>query len=799
MARITLTVALVFVATVRLLGIDLSAASEITVTQTDGNMFSTGPFIKQFVLGDMTASQTMFALSDETPVVRKTWDEPVYGTQGSLIARKLLSFGTDDDVRKVRESLLTASINEDGFVDGALSKRWHLGEKKATIESNAEYVLMARDYLAHTDDVSLFHAPISRIVCIRGGNAPWTSVVHQTGFSFDCGRIQNDYTSNNTSVFYERLRESSHGADEDMGSFTNPGRILGQVFEATSTFDQIRIPLAKHNPPTRPFRIYLVKSGAPAVINEVINPEENPAVLDKGWLALNFAEQGPGIYNIELHPVSNVSDDLSARLKSYWHSIAWLTDVGSHVKGGATTKLYWNDPYIPSQSWTVASKVEAALNWALRRSQSTGRLGIFINPLSRLRGTGQVGVSSSSYYDLLKSGYKDSYVILRYLEALSAYADVQAAGVVRPQITEADIANVKSDFIRQMVDPSTGNVVSWIGCSMYQDELTPLCDPGSVSDGQHPYDVGFVPAQALAARLLNDDGSHPHIAARLSDQRTRARMYSADGTTAVKGLFRTNTIPVEEVTAGIWDANSTWNEETMIGDYPNGVFYSAYDRSHPDHSDWHMFKNGLGNGNFGNQEENGGALLSTTSFLFEAGPYPEMYDDFKSFVSKMNLVSAWVARPGAGHDVAAFQGYLRKQMTDQRVRELCARPRTNPRGGKLSDLKADPLGKTICDYYKSVSYHLPESGAVAHSFVVGLLKLRLSVSSGASIYGQPFDFDRRGLNGRFVGPDIAMTQAEISQWPIEVESIRVSGLRVAGRVVTLSCGRISAGLRCSVS
>jgi hypothetical protein len=794
------------------------AEPAVSITDTDGKTFISGPFIKQFALGDVGGNRndphnyghhTSYGVADPEDAnrgifTRKMWDESAYGAQGALIARKLLAFGTEDDVRLVRESLLTASIDPDGFVDASQSKRWHLGQQAATLESNAEYVLMAWAYLVHTADTTLFRAPVSRILCTKDTQNTWHSVVHIDPSTFDCGRpfrqdrnSPADYHHINSTVYFESIR-ASNWYSPDRKYFDNPGRILGQLVEIRSPFKSIRLPLAMRYPGNVKefwrFQIYVVNNDTrQTVVDHIFESSIFPFEESTTWLEIELPVIQPaGHYNIEIHPVRE--DSRQDQIDSHWKSISWLNDVGPHVTGGATTKLYRDDPFSASQTWTLTSKVEQAFNWTLRRSlRNSGTVGIFINPFKLLRGTGEPGVSTSSYYDLFKSGYKDSYSILRYIESLAAYADLQHAGVARAQINATNISEVKTDFYQQMVNPVSGLVTSWIGCSSYAGEDVPLCDPRKVTDFaiQHPYNIEFLPSQALAVRLLNDQGQYPMIESRLASLRTSSRVLA--------GEFRTNARPVDEVTAGIWAASDDWNEK--VGDYPDGRFWARYDvngkRDFSQQGDWHLFTNRKGNGDFGNQEENGGVLLSTTAFIFEAGPYSEIYADWKTFVTKMNLIAAWI-KQGSG-DTGGFSEYLRKSIEDPFVKLLCQRARRLvPRDATApeADTPTDGFGGQWCDYYKSVSYNLPENGAVAHSFVLGLLNLKLWTQGRATMYGQSFAFNNRNNEGQFVSQNIPMTHKQIASWPPEVKSVTVSGFRFNGKKVTLTCDRAAAGLIC---
>src|ERR1700730_5517842 len=130
------------------------------------------------------------------------------------------------------------------------------------------------------------------------------------------------------------------------------------------------------------------------------------------------------------------------------------------------------------------------MTWQLNRAQRiSGQYGISVVTDANYRGTGESGVIPSTYYDFYKSGFKDAYVNARFLEGLDAYLDLQNAGVVGNQVTSQMRQSVETDFVRQFVQTS-GNVLSWIGCSVIDGSGHTTCDPTSaVAPGQHPYDL----------------------------------------------------------------------------------------------------------------------------------------------------------------------------------------------------------------------------------------------------------------------------------------------------------------------
>lgn len=390
---------------------------------------------------------------------------------------------------------------------------------------------------------------------------------------------------------------------------------------------------------------------------------------------------------------------------------------------------------------------------------------------------------------------------LRYLESLLAYQEMQAAGLVpasSPSSSElaAIIGQVRSAIGARFGLTSSGGFVSWYGCLCANDtsisctanDVSPTTSGNNNGANQciQQWDLGFLPAQALAVKLgvpvgpQSGGGSAGAVAA-LAKMRDAARV--------VPGQFRTNVNPFESVSPMLWLASDRWNYKT-----PQGFAIREASQT----GDWMIFDPSAGpadgNGNYGTQEENGGALLSTTAFVLEAGnggpnatspaldpaqpftprsgPYSEMYADWKQFVGALANISAQLQAHDTSHPLLSqYPGFLRRPITNSMIQQLCA----NPRGsGSLSN--KDPWGQAWCDYYKSVSLDLPEDGLVLWSFVRGLLGLYVNAGGQLSLFGQPLPI-----------PGTLDFQVPAG-WPQEVAGVNVTGLAVgAQHGVSLSC------------
>jgi len=210
--------------------------------------------------------------------------------------------------------------------------------------------------------------------------------------------------------------------------------------------------------------------------------------------------------------------------------------------------------------------------------------------------------------------------------------------------------------------------------------------------------------------------------------------------------------------------------------------------------DWQIFPDGSpldGYGQWGLTEENGGIIMSTTTFVFRAGVYPEMFADFAGLVQALTGAADQLARGAQGAAasplLAGHRGYLRSTIAAGSIPALLCR---NARGLGPSGGPSDRWGDRWCDYYKSVSWNLPEAGAFAFAFVQGLLRLRLPLSSpppgdtlSVTVYGATI------AAGEATEVHIGLPSWAASQWPPELclATVSVMGLNLQGVSHTLTC------------
>jgi hypothetical protein len=297
-----------------------------------------------------------------------------------------------------------------------------------------------------------------------------------------------------------------------------------------------------------------------------------------------------------------------------------------------------------------------------------------------------------------------------YLESLWAFVEMIDAGLLPaecptttsvgragaaptcvPRATVVTAIEQVTDAIgSRLGSPQSGEFVTWFGCSCANATASTCQLPAPATAGGadpcvQPWDIRFLPAQALAVKLgVTPGGSTaatgPGAAAALATLRDLGRVGY--------GQFRTNVRSIESVNPSIWLARDRWHHVTRDGFAGREANQSG---------DWHMFANASsddGNGAYGLQEENGGRLLSTTAFLFEvgggggsanpaspllprAGPYPQLYADWKAFVGTLANITAQLQAGDTSRPLLpGARGALRAPMAPGDIPQtLCAAAR----------------------------------------------------------------------------------------------------------------------------
>jgi hypothetical protein len=748
---------------------------------------------------EIPSNDLAYTVSDEKRFARKTWDEPAYATQGSLILGKLMSFGSEGDIKTVKKQIMATPVESDGRVHSTEGQKWHLGGA-GSFDANFEFIIMARDYLAHTGDKEIFNLIPNRIVCYQPADGIGTYKL-LNGKNEEqnclCNRSTTQIETNEEASYVESIKPFVDTGHFEFLTYIpglrNPARALGQLIKIDDPFLSLKMPVVfkihNDNNSSRSYTIYVVNNDTMRTVKTqqyIVGFNENavpcwmdcffsePNIEEIGennvnrWLEINFdGPQPPGVYNIEMHSTNHNPSN-----EDYWYSPFWIGLLESHENCAATVKHYYNDPFTyGAEILTLKNKLERAMSWALSGAQrSGGNYGLFIIKNAKFRGTDEFGNWSSSYYDLFKSGYKDSYVNLRFIESLYAYKELLSAGVVtNPSAVSIDtiIQSVKNDFLQQLVRrDNTGSINSWIGCSMIDNGLTQCNDSAVDLSNQHPYYLDLVYVQALAARLFPEE---INIQRKFVEMRNQSRM--------APGIFRTNLIPVEQVEPRIWTASDEWGNWTTDG-------FAVFDIN--EGGDWQIFKEPfIGYGNYGNQEENGGTLLSTTSFIFQAGIYPEMLSDIYGLSQSLTAIGKYIQTENEAGLVANIKyPYIRKRVTDDTddiVRYLCEKRRDD----------WDDKDK-ICAYYKSVSLSLPENGYFINGFLTGLLDLHITATGDMTIYGTKVNYS---VNNSF---EIVIPEKVLNDWPDSLNHLYITGFRVFGKKINMICRKIENFLECTV-
>jgi hypothetical protein len=297
--------------------------------------------------------------------------------------------------------------------------------------------------------------------------------------------------------------------------------------------------------------------------------------------------------------------------------------------------------------------------------------------------------------------------------------------------------------------------------------------------------------QALAARFVRGPQGDA-IRAALGDMRDDAR--------TTDGVFQTNVTAIEDAGPEYWQPQRTW--DSIDG---NGLAVPTLQCG-----DWHLVPVGKdGYGNFGLNEENGGALLGTTALIMEAGIYAGIYSDWKGLTAHLARVRdqleeehVW-ALPELEVDMlsgpldASHPEYLQTSVIDPDVKAMCEARRgyqdfiSPPDPDDRVLAPRDKLDEEQCDYYQNLQHYLPENGAYVFAFVEGVLGLDVDPDGTIAVYGSDVPIEGGA------GPVAISLPANASQsWPSELAEVHVDGLWAGGSQISLGCRRNGALLWC---
>lgn len=720
-------------------------------------------------LGDLGNHNASFSLSDTARFSRLSWDCGAWGTQGELITEKMLSLGRKEHIRLVRRWLLNTPQLPSGEVFSTEGSLYH-SHSDGKMEANAEFILSSALFAAHSGEHSLFNTIPDRLVC-------YVDASNKRRLASGFGKSLNDSACSTPLNLLENAHHDEIYAQTLNGAFVAhtegatmnaSGSALVQHIIVPHAFTALSLPLRpyKHmQQPCWPVTSLLYNAKGKLLWSAEIN------ISNSGWMDLvlqNLIEAGN--YTLKLWP----SMSESGRSQSIFTSPAWLTNVNYQAKnkGGAHTLTFLPDTPIGEHGYkvppTLAKRLVMAMQWQLSFASTDNSIGVMKINQSNWRGVAADDVgASSAMWDLIRSGYKDSYLNVRFIESISAMLELQAAGLTSDTklVSLADLLSAKSAFVSTFA--SNGSYLSWIGCDRVSGSHSDCSGPEKTYE--RPVNINFVPALALVAKLdMRSEGREKSLL-RFDSVRDAARN--------VNGRFRTNLIPIEAVNPVLWRASSKWKLRDTKG-------FAI--RSKNQSGDWQIFADPYkdGYGQWGNTEENGGILLSTTSLVFSAGIYPEMFSDFESLVTNLTAISEQLAAGENGTHTPLLsknRDMLRESIIHGSVPSwLCQQARhlipTEP---------ADRFGDHWCDYYKSVSFNLPSAGAFVYAFAKGLLSLHIPIQHNSLIKNVL-------VYGTSIVSDSDLVQVDLpvwvqKRWPPEVGSIGIDGINVAGTTHSLNC------------
>jgi hypothetical protein len=766
----------------------------VVVTQTGGSVIDGSGVYSDWGLAQAHWAHGLeaYSLTDKGDVANAEWGIADYATQGSLIGEKLVSQGGASQRALVRSWLLKLPVQKDGKAWGTEEGPYHMGGQGA-LEGNAEAILLARAHAAHSGEAAVFTSVPERLVCYvpAGSTTPvLANAAAQAGLdSAACGVSPGALPAAYPSAqLYPEWPAAPGTVVTQFFTLAADGKANTESLTIPAPFTSLSLALTPQG------------GGAPWATTVLVADAATGAVVGRttvtggnfaAWTSVPVSSGGgpapapAGTYIVLVYANDKPSPPAVGEGAGFTQ-LGWLTNAFPSSPGGSGQMTYANSSatLVPADAapQTLAQRLAAVMQWQLNASllPDGSAYDVLVVRDPRYRGTGDVGVNSaSSYYDLYRMGFAGAYISLRYLESLVAYADMQAAGLLpsdcgtgvpQPCVPAATISaattQVRAAIGTRFGVPGTGAFVSWVSCNC-TDAATGLlaCDVrgivngsvggggsgggggirgsgsgarvgpgypgasqacGDAAGGMAVVDLHFLPAQARAVTL----GVAPAGDTAADVSGAYAAMVSALRLT--DGQFRTNGRGFEDPAVGprLWLAFDRWK-------YTDSNGFAV--REAQQTGDWHIFSpaaGGDGNGNFGLQEENGGALLSTNVFVFEAaadaapGSSLGLFADFRAEVVNIAAIGAQLAAHNTSTPLLpGNRPFLRVPMTSPLIRQLCE----NPRGGAGTP---DWWGELECGYYKTVTFDLPEDGLTLYSYAKGALGLRVAASGALSV-GRP--------------------------------------------------------------
>jgi hypothetical protein len=784
-----------------------------------------------------SASYISYALWGAGNYAAYTWSCACYGTQGAYIFEKILAFGRPSDRYNALTALLAAPQQSDGKIWEAANTEWHVGHQ-GSWEAPAEFVIMAKMYAAYSGDKAAFTTAPERLVCAQAsGSSQWTLAgVPQPGLPADACTTSPSTLLEGTGNGYTLFRDVVSMPLES-GGLMNSGRILTETLNISVSFDALSVAVT-FNARARSLwpanvTVYSVATSARVGFVNI-----DSASLLSSWTTVPMdATTPPGTYLIVL-TAADTAPGMSAD-SSWWLGASWVSNAYPEERGGGNQATYGNTSVWMHTSGTpranaidagqaidneltrvaariagnlpvgksVADSVTAATAFNLRlmsMTQPNNALGVYVIPDSRFRGSMEDDVNSGcSYYDLLRIGFASSYINLRVLEALDAYAELQAGGFI-PSTCDGSDTCFNASYIQNAAkslrfsigntfsDATTGAWVDWFGCHCLAQAGFPIqqCGVQNVSNGAIPSNntclnvakSAFVPTYALAAKLQVPAGGTNLTATMSAYERIRAE------SVVTPGYFRTNVIGLETISSKILIANLGWSLFDA-----NGYPIKSYNQT----GDWHTFApvGSDGYGNWGLQGENGGRFFTTSAMVWEASPggYATMLTEWRRMVTALEGIGVQLAAGNYGTPLLSNDtSFLSSPSTDTIVQYLCVKVRQE--AGFPN--KTDAWKAILCDYYQDLGFGTPENGVALFSFVKGLLQLNVLADGSLLVGGVAAPQCPTG--GAFtLSPYNMQDVASISVFGLSVGAY--AGVNVTCTATSSTVGGGGAGADCNVA
>eukprot|EP00750_Incisomonas_marina_P006063 INCI14304.1.p1 GENE.INCI14304.1~~INCI14304.1.p1 ORF type:complete len:741 (+),score=112.67 INCI14304.1:182-2404(+) len=532
-----------------------------------------------------------------------------------------------DFLRLVRRWLLnTPQYSSTGEVFATEGGRLHMGND-GKWEANAEFILSAALFAKHAGSGGgVFDASVERLVCtvdsvtgrrslVAGGDGTST-----LGDSVCFAIPSADWElATHPGLFGTTMNGAYIGHTEGPTAIPCPGTALYQNVELPEPASALALPLRLYSrlPPGTSAWTLTAKVFAINETKDILRPQnlssnggkrkpledkllfsQDINVTAAAWVDLVPPDKGclsAGLYRIELWPSATHLPPRGGIDQSLFTSAAWTSSIlpsplprNHSVRGGGGTMLFWIGPNADSHANNVegveqilGARLRKAAQWQLQFAtapnstlQGDSRFGIATLTEPQWRGVGADDVgAASAMWDLIRSGYKDSYLNARMIESFEAMLQMQDAGLIpgEPIVTRPIVNSIRESFVQTFSTPDDSNgylrsstaaahgeFVSWIGCrqSVAAANHSGACDLSN----QEIVDIGFVPSLAIAASLgLSSSNS--------ANRSVAVAAFDAVRDTARTGFgrFRTNIKPIEAVDVKLWRPSSQWTKPTTDG------------------------------------------------------------------------------------------------------------------------------------------------------------------------------------------------------------------------------------------